>query len=1134
MRFKDRVLFRKKIVLKLSVIFVLLLFSTSIFSIVFSSSNIAEIDFTSPTSTHEYRNDTNAEIEVSTVSSADSSCFIDWNRSLVGYWNFEKMVSGKFTDNSTYSNNASLVNRYSQNITDGKFGNGFYFNGSSDQYRIQYLNCGNDNSLNITDEITIEAWIKEFETTFEKNFEDTSNYGDFALDVKQTSDGGYILTGETHETHGTGLGSEKSDLWLLKLDSNGVEEWNVSLDCNGGNETGYSVQQTNDGGYIIVGCAEEGSGDNEKDDLWLVKTNSTGYCGELDPDSTWSHTFGKQDYNDQGFSVQQTSPDNGFIITGRTKSYGSGGYDLWILKTDENGETVDMGGQFSEYKFNRTIGESTIDDIGKCVRQTSDGGYIIVGYTDKGVDDDILLIKVNRTGHTCNVGHHQGTDMFYYKLDTSGDDRGYSVEQTSDRGYIITGYTTSGGFGKNLWLIKTNETAQTSDFGTVESENKFNIYFDGGEDDFGYSVNQTIDGGYIITGCTGLEPDRDIWLIKTNETGYTTQGGIIDYQNNLFNLTWGDEFDDRAYSVQQTTDGGYVLAGVYKTGENEEHCDLYIIKTDAHGNVNNSNNNHNLNKTIVGKGGRSSSYNLELNTSMGLIIGSINIEDEDTIHISCEINPYNLSQQWNHIALTFDINEPSDSIKLYINGRLKSSSNIEATNITKNTRNLIIGKNFSGIIDEVRIWNRTLSHEEIYNSYNCNDSFIQSHQNLAESTYPYHAHIINSFGKENTTDSRNITIDTTSPLITVGPINSSTINSATITWTTNEETNATVEYGKTTSYNYDQSSDETIFETSHSETIIDLRSGQTYHYRVKSYDRSGNLVRSSDMTFATLSPSPGSDGDGDGDADADIDVIDDTDDNTTNTTTDTDDNTTDNNHTVHPDVTRNSNQTIIKTGNFSNGTRVSTNFTSLSSLSITRIKINAKNNFTNTSIEIKDNNNTLPDDNIPEPKKTDLPVDFKRKTDINNSKFKFRVYNYIDINFKENNSNIKNNIGNVTIEFKVKKTWIKNNLEIEDPDNYSSYKIYLMRYNNDSKKWNCLKTYINSSGKNNKTYLFFVAETPGFSTFAVVGSDIVQEGSTVKEDTQIPWSIIIGFIVVAIIILIVVLFKAGYIYFEKK
>ena len=346
---------------------------------------------------------------------------------------------------------------------------------------------------------------------------------DRGYSVQQTSDGGYIIAGQTHS-----YGLATGDVYLVKTDLDGEKLWEKTF---GGSsiEQAQSVQQTSDDGYIITGHTYSYGAGNR--DVYLLKTNSNG-------EVLWQKTFGGSD-SDYGCSVQQTT-DGGYIISGASSSYGAGSADVYLVKINPDGDLL----------WEKTFGGSGGDD-GKSVQQTSDGGYIIAGSTASyGLGSyDIYLVKTNSSG-----------DQLWQKtFGGSNYDEGCSVQQTSDGGYIIAGFTESYGSGsRDVYLVKTDS----------DGEKLWEKTFGGSNDDEGYSVQQTFDGGYVITGYTnsyGLGYD-DVYLIKTNSDGEM-----------LWQKTFGGFDYDYGSSVQQTTDGGYIISGASSSfGAGDR--DVYLIK----------------------------------------------------------------------------------------------------------------------------------------------------------------------------------------------------------------------------------------------------------------------------------------------------------------------------------------------------------------------------------------------------------------------------------------------------------------------------------------------------------------------------------------------------------------------------
>jgi len=308
-------------------------------------------------------------------------------------------------------------------------------------------------------------------------------------------------------------------------DTSSTLEWSKTF---GGskNDVGESVQITSDGGYIIVGYTYSfGAGES---DVYLIKTDSEG-------NMLWNKTYGGPKC-DAGRSVQETS-DGGYIIAGYTHE------DVYLIKTDSEGNLL----------WNTTYGGPNSDE-GQFVQITSDGGYIIVGSTKSfRVDADVYLIKTDREGNMLWNKTYGGSD----------EDRGKSVQVTGDGGFIIVGSTKSFGSGKSdVYLIKTDS----------EGNMLWSRTYGGSKDDWGYHVKITGDSGYVISGFHvkvgegGAAGGSVVYLIKTDSDG---------------KKQWIKTYDGATgYSVHVTEDGGYIIVGEIYLGLNR---DIFLIRTDSDG-----------------------------------------------------------------------------------------------------------------------------------------------------------------------------------------------------------------------------------------------------------------------------------------------------------------------------------------------------------------------------------------------------------------------------------------------------------------------------------------------------------------------------------------------------------------------
>ncbi|MFY9307456.1 MAG: T9SS type A sorting domain-containing protein [Bacteroidia bacterium] len=349
---------------------------------------------------------------------------------------------------------------------------------------------------------------------------------DFGYSVVQTKDKGYVIAGST-----TSFGNESADMYIFKTDSAGTLKWQKKI--GGINiERAFSIKETTDTGFVISGYTNSfGSGGY---DIYLIKANKLG-------DTSWTKTYGGTDW-DFGYSVEQTA-DGGYIIAGGTYSYGKGNEDMYLIKTNPTGDTI----------WTKTYGGLAADEA-NCVTQTSDGGYILTGYTKSFGDEggDLFTVKTNSLGDT----------LWTKKLNFPGADNAYQIIQTTDGGYMVAGVSESvaGGFSEAI-LVKTNvigDTIYTRRYGAPN-------------DAAAYSVCQTVDGGYAWVGKLKIGSEYKVYLYK-----------IDAFANWNFSYTLGSYGNNEGRYIQQTIDHGYIVVG-NTTGFNNGLGDVYLFKTDSVG-----------------------------------------------------------------------------------------------------------------------------------------------------------------------------------------------------------------------------------------------------------------------------------------------------------------------------------------------------------------------------------------------------------------------------------------------------------------------------------------------------------------------------------------------------------------------
>lgn len=340
-----------------------------------------------------------------------------------------------------------------------------------------------------------------------------------------TADGGVLILGSTYS-----FGAGDHDIYLLCIDSTGDTLWSQTY---GGEQAdhGYDICESGDGGYFAVGSTRSfGAGQS---DVYLLKLN---FFGGL----IWSKTYGGSEF-ETGLSVRATS-DNGCIIAGSTSSYGAGADDLYLIRTDANGDTL----------WTRTYGGAA-EEVANAVRPTPDGGFIVAGFTGSfGVGYySLYAIRTDANGDTLWSATYGGVQA----------DIGYGVETTLDGGLVFVGGTANGGY-YDTYLVKTDPN------GGVEWERSYG----GANNDCGYSVRSTADGGYFIAGTTDSygHGKIDMQVIKTDPLGFVEWEDT--YGGSRSDFCRGAIVDDESYYLV-----GYSYS--YSVGGS----DVYLVKISAQG-----------------------------------------------------------------------------------------------------------------------------------------------------------------------------------------------------------------------------------------------------------------------------------------------------------------------------------------------------------------------------------------------------------------------------------------------------------------------------------------------------------------------------------------------------------------------
>lgn len=395
-------------------------------------------------------------------------------------------------------------------------------------------------------------------------------------DIRQTADGGYIMTGHSWSVISYTPPVTFQDIYVVKLSANGTKQWERRL--GSGAESVGSILQMSDGGYLLAGSSAANTGGDKTEnskgeyDFWLVKLGADGT-------KLWDKTIGGPGI--EGVTNCEPTADGGAIVGGVTFS-GSGGDkespaygydDMWIVKVDANGSV----------QWEKTIGGNNMD-VFKKVSPTPDGGYVVAGWTWSGIsgnktsalkgEEDYWIIKLNANG-----------DIEWDKtIGGLSSDYLYSMEVTSDGGAILSGTTWSGPGGDKTddkkgmtgyWIVKL-----ASD-GNIQWNKDLSSSASGG---FVYILQMT-DGSYISAADVGPPVDGDktavskgggdFWLVKLDANG-----------NKIWDTTFGGTEYESIRCFRRTSDNGFVLGGVSVSGIGADKTeqafgseDFWIVKT---------------------------------------------------------------------------------------------------------------------------------------------------------------------------------------------------------------------------------------------------------------------------------------------------------------------------------------------------------------------------------------------------------------------------------------------------------------------------------------------------------------------------------------------------------------------------
>jgi hypothetical protein len=417
-----------------------------------------------------------------------------------------------------------------------------------------------------------ETWVKTF----------GGSVWDIGHSITTTPDGGFVLTGRTSSNDGDfkGMRKDKSNIFIIKLDSSVNVQWKKLFGVSS-TGSGSPIITTPDGGYVLTGTTGYNDGEFEGikkggDDIFVIKLDSRG-------EILWKKTFGDK-RDEWGHSIT-TTPDGGYVVSGRTdsndgdfKGMNKGESDIFAIKLDSLGDVV----------WKKLIGGSSTEMVSSIITTTSDGGYVLTGWSNSNDGDfkgmnkggkDILVIKLDSRGDV------QWKKMFG---GSSKDDYGYSITTTPDGGFVLTGRTSSNdgdfkGMNKgemDIFVIKLDSRGDVV----------WKKLIGGSSTEMGTSIVATPDGGFVLTGST-YSYDGDFEGMSKCFLGDNLVIKLDSRGDVVWKKTFGGSKEDWGFSITTTPEGRYVFTGgsISNDGDfkgmNKGEMDIFVIKLDSNGNL---------------------------------------------------------------------------------------------------------------------------------------------------------------------------------------------------------------------------------------------------------------------------------------------------------------------------------------------------------------------------------------------------------------------------------------------------------------------------------------------------------------------------------------------------------------------